>query len=98
MRRLNRNNVNNERTGPAKTILLTIDVWLAGSTFYCYYWVSSILARPDNYGYEQWVIFPVMGFFVYRLPYLVVGLLLLILTELVLAAVLRRESTQVTGA
>ena len=66
-------------------------VWLAGSTFYCYYWVSSILARPDNYGYEQWVVFPLLGFLVYRFPYLVVGLLLLILTELILAAVLRRE-------
>jgi hypothetical protein len=53
--------------------------------------VNSILAQQDNYGYEQWVIFPVMGFLVYRFPYLVVGLLLLILTELIVTAVLRRE-------
>lgn len=36
-------------------------------------------------------MFPVMGFLVYRFPYLLVVLLLLILTELILAAVLRRE-------
>ena len=75
----------------SKIILLTIVVWLAGSTFYCYHWVNSILSRPDTYGYEQWVVFPLMGFLVYRFPYLVVGLLLLILTELILAEVLRRE-------
>lgn len=32
-----------------------------------------------------------MGFLVYRFPYLVMGLVLLILTELILAAVLRRN-------
>ena len=74
-----------------KLILLTIVVWLVGSTFYCYYWVISILARPDNYGYEQWEMFPLMGFLVYRVPFLVLGLIIVIITELILTAVIRRN-------
>ena len=74
-----------------KLILLTIVVWLAASAFYCYYWVTSILARPDNYGYERWVMFPLMGFIVYRLPFLVIGLIVVILAELILTEVLRRN-------
>ena len=68
-----------------KIILITIVVWLLGSTLYGYYWVTSILAQPDTYGYERWVMFPVMGFLVYRFPYLVVGLIVVILTELILS-------------
>jgi hypothetical protein len=62
-----------------------------GTVFYGYFWVTSILARPDNYGYEKWVVLPVLGFLVYRFPYLVVGLMLVILTELVVIEILRRK-------
>jgi hypothetical protein len=54
--------------------------------------VTSILARPDNYGYEKWVVLPVLGFLVYRFPYLVVGLMLVILTELVVIEILHRKA------
>ena len=74
-----------------KLIFITIAVWLVMTVFYCYYWVSSILARPDNYGYERWVMFPLLGFLVYRFPYLVAGLLLVILAELVLTEVFHRK-------
>lgn len=69
-----------------KIVLITIIVWLVGSTLYGYYWVTSILALPDTYGYEQLVIFPLLGFLVYRFPYLVVGLIVVTLTELILSA------------
>jgi hypothetical protein len=68
--------------------LITILTWLVGTVFYAYYWVTSILARPDVYGYEKWVMFPLMGFFVYRFPFLILGLVLLIVIEVV---VLSRE-------
>jgi hypothetical protein len=74
-----------------KIIFITIAVWLVGTVFYGYFWVTSILARPDNYGYEKWVVLPVLGFLVYRFPYLVVGLMLVILTELVVIEILRRK-------
>ena len=77
------------RTG--KIVAITILAWLVGSALYCYYWVTSILARPDNYGYEQWVMFPLMGFLVDRFPYLVVGLVLVVFGELILTEVFRRE-------
>ncbi len=64
-------------------ILITILAWLVGTVFYGYFWVTSILARPDTYGYEKWVMFPLMGFLVYRFPFLVLGLVLLIGIELV---------------
>ena len=70
----------------SKVILLTIVVWLVGSSFYCYYWVTSLLARPDTYGYEQWIAFPLMGFLDYRFPYLMIGLIMVILAELILSA------------
>jgi hypothetical protein len=73
-------------------IFITIAVWLVGTVCYGYYWVTSILARPDNYGYEKWVVLPVLGFLVYRFPYLVVGLMLVILTELVVTEILRRKA------
>jgi hypothetical protein len=75
-----------------KIIFITIAVWLVGTVFYGYFWVTSILARPDNYGYEKWVVRPVLGFLVYRFPYLVVGLMLVILTELVVIEILRRKA------
>ena len=72
-------------------VLLTIVLWVVATTGYCYYWVSSILARPDTYGYEQLTIFPLMGFLYYRFPYLVVGLVLLISVELISLAFIRRN-------
>ena len=74
-----------------KVIFITIVLWLVGTVFYGYHWVTTILARPDTYGYEHWVVLPVLGFLVYRFPYLVVGLVLLILTELIVTEVLRRN-------
>ena len=59
-------------------VLITIGLWLVATIVYCYCWVTSILAQPDTVGYERWVILPILGFIVYRLPYLVVGLVLVI--------------------
>ena len=75
-----------------KIIFITIVGWLVGSTLYGYFWVTSILAQPDNYGYEKWVMFPLMGFLVYRFPYLVVGLILVILTELIVIVMVEQRA------
>jgi hypothetical protein len=74
-----------------KIVLMTIVLWLVATSCYCYYWVTSILAQPDTYGYEQLTIFPLMGFLYYRFPYLVVGLVLLISVELISLAFIRRN-------
>ena len=72
-------------------VLMTIGLWLVVTIVYCYFWVTSILARPDTVGYERWVMLPILGFIVYRLPYLVVGLVLVISGELILLAAARRN-------
>ena len=77
---------------PLKLISITIGLWLAGTIVYCYYWVTSLINSPDTYGYEKWPIFPFMGFLVYRFPYLLVGLAGVIIVELILVAVFKREA------
>ena len=77
---------------PLKLISITIGLWLAGTIVYCYYWVTSISASPDTYGYEKWPIFPFMGFLVYRFPYLLVGLVGVIIVEFIVAAVFIRKA------
>lgn len=72
-------------------VLITIGLWLVVAVGYCYFWVTSILAQPDTVGYERWVMLPILGFIVYRLPYLVVGLVLVISGELILIAAARRN-------
>lgn len=72
-------------------VLMTIGLWLVATIVYCYFWVTSILAQPDTVGYERWVMLPILGFIVYRLPYLVVGLVLVISGELILVAAARRN-------
>lgn len=75
-----------------KLISITIGLWLLGTIVYCYYWVTSLIASPDTYGYEKWPIFPVMGFLVYRFPYLLVGLAGVIIVKLIVASVLSRKA------
>lgn len=68
---------------PGRIVLLTTVGWLIGCSLYAYYWVTTILAQPDNYGYERWGAFPLFGFLVYRFPFLLVGLIVVIVAELV---------------
>ena len=78
--------------GRRRIVLITSVAWLFGCGLYAYYWVTSILAQPDNYGYERWIIFPLFGFLVYRGPFLLTGLLLLIYGELMLLEIRRKNS------
>ena len=74
-------------------VLMTISCWLVATIVYCYFWVTSILAQPDTVGYERWVMLPILGFIVYRLPYLLLGLVLVISGELILIAAVRWYSS-----
>ena len=74
-----------------RIILMTVVLWLVGCSLYAYYWVTSNLAQPDTYGYERWVMFPLMGFLFYRFPFLLIGLLLLIFIEFILTETLRSK-------
>lgn len=77
-------------------VLITILLWSVATSCYGYYWVTSILARPDNYGYEEWIMFPLLGFIVYRFPFLLVGLILIIAGELMYSVLLLDENVKET--
>jgi hypothetical protein len=63
-------------------VFLTVAGWTVGCIVYGYYRVSSILADPAQYDYEGIRVLPLMGFLVYRVPFLFIGLIVLITLEL----------------
>ena len=64
-----------------KVIILTILLWLIGCAFYCYWYITSILAQPgfDAYAYSEG--FQFMAFMITRFPFLLFGLLIVIYLE-----------------
>ena len=62
-----------------KLILLTVLVWLLVSSAYAYYYIVSILALPDEYdAYARNWKFQLLMFSLFRLPWLVLALCLLV--------------------
>jgi hypothetical protein len=69
----------------AKLILFTVIVWLLTSSLYAYYYVVTILALPEEYdAYARNWRFQLLAFSVFRLPWLVLGLILLIAMQFAL--------------
>lgn len=67
----------------AEAISLTMAIWVFGTTAYALYSVSSILAQPNLAVYERNGLLPALGFAVYRLPYLLIALVVVIVLELI---------------
>ncbi len=65
----------------SSVILLTFFAWLIGCSLYAYFWVTSILASPNLYGYEKWKLFSLFGFLIYRFPFLLISLLIIVYAE-----------------
>lgn len=65
----------------SRTILLTFMCWLLATVLYAYNWVSAILAEPGVPVYERNGLMPLLAFAVYRLPYLLIGLVIIIVVE-----------------
>jgi hypothetical protein len=65
-----------------KVILSTVLVWPLVVVGYCYFWTKSIMADPAQHDYEGIWILPVLGFVMYRLPYLLLALLLITALQL----------------
>lgn len=65
-----------------KVILSTILVWPLVVVGYCHLWTSSIIADPAQHDYEGVWILPVLGFIMYRLPYLLLALPLITALQL----------------
>jgi hypothetical protein len=65
-----------------KVTLLTIVVWLVGTSVYAYQWVTSALADPGIAPYERNLVFPLAAFIFARGIYPFFGIIILIWIEL----------------
>jgi hypothetical protein len=75
------------------TILITVVVWLIGTVVYGYWWVNNILETETLYGYERSRLLISSAFVAYRLPYLLIALVILIVLELLLVPRSNTERT-----
>lgn len=67
-------------TKRAAIISFTIVAWLIGVGVYVHYWTTSVIAEYSGQLGETLVL---LGFFTYRFPYLLIGLIILIIAELI---------------
>jgi hypothetical protein len=57
---------------------ITIFVWIVATVIYAYFYITSILAQPNLEGYETEWQFQLLMFSIFRLPWLLVGLVVVI--------------------
>ena len=73
-----------------KVIFLTVLLWLLGSSLYAFYYIVSILNSPEPYdAYAMNWQFQLLMFSIFRLPFLVIALPLLIIGALTLFEIRR---------
>jgi len=61
-----------------KVFGITIFVWIVATVIYAYFYITSILAQPNLEGYETEWQFQLFMFSIFRLPWLLVGLVIVI--------------------
>ena len=64
------------------SVLVTGTGWLFLTITYGYLWVNNVLATETLYGYERSRLLISSAFVVYKLPYLVIALAVIIVLEL----------------
>ena len=62
--------------------LITIGGWLVLIVIYGYFWVNRVLETETLYGYERSGLLISSAFVVYRVPYLLIALAVIIVLEL----------------
>jgi hypothetical protein len=65
----------------SKLSVITIFTWIIGAVIYAYFYIISILAQPNLEGYESEWQFQLLMFSIFRLPWLLVGLVVVIAIE-----------------
>jgi hypothetical protein len=70
-------------------IFVTVFAWLSGVGVYAYYWSMSTI---NEYSGKPGGLLVLLGFFVYRFPYLLVGLIILVIAELIFIPGLHERS------
>ncbi|HEV8168901.1 MAG TPA: hypothetical protein VGP59_06120 [Pyrinomonadaceae bacterium] len=78
-----------------KRILILVGVWLVATSLYAYYYVTSILALPDEFdAYAMNWQFQLLMFSLVRLPFMLLVLAVLIKIVLVLPSRTKSSSEQ----
>jgi len=72
------------------SVLITIVAWLSLTVIHGYLWVNHVSQTETLYGYERSRLLISTAFIAYRLPYLLIALVLTIVSVLVLTFVLKR--------
>ena len=79
----------------AKVILCTLLLWLIGTSLYAYYYVVTILNSPEPYdAYARNWQFQLFAFSIVRLPFLILGLILLLIVVLSLTEYKKRRNAR----
>ena len=61
---------------------MTVLLWYLGIGIYGYLWVNNVLATETLYGYERSRLLISSAFVIYRIPYLLIALLVVLVLEL----------------
>ena len=87
-----------KKVAKRKVILLTLEAWLVGCGVYFYWYVTSVMALPDLASYEQGFGWPALMFLIFRLPFFLIGGLILIWLEALAIELLPRRWVCPRGA
>lgn len=72
-------------------VLITIVAWLSLTVIYGYLWVDNVFNTETLYGYERSRLLISTAFIAYKLPYLLIALIVMIVSELVLIFLVKRH-------
>ncbi len=61
-----------------KFLSIAILVWIVVTVIYAYFYITSVLAQPNLEGYETEWQFQLLMFSIFRLPWLLIGLVAII--------------------
>jgi hypothetical protein len=83
------------RVSAAKVILSTVLLWLLATGLYAYYYIVTILNLPEPYdAYARNWQFQLLMFSIFRLPFLVLALPLLVIAALVITEYNKRRNAR----
>ncbi|HYX27557.1 MAG TPA: hypothetical protein VE863_03240 [Pyrinomonadaceae bacterium] len=71
-------------TNRSLLIPLTVLFWLVGTLTYGYLWIEYVLRTETLYGYERSRLLIGSAFVVYKVPYLLIALVIVLVLELLL--------------
>ena len=78
---------------PSIAALITVAVWFVGTATYGYFWVNHMFETETLYGYERSRLLISTAFIAYKLPYLLIALIVVLVLEFLLTLYSARKKT-----